>query len=115
MMTALASVSEIAARCGVTAETGHTLAEFTTIGVGGPVACLLKPDTIEAMGKLLAGLREAGFSPRLLGGGANLVGGPDPITHRHPRSRSVSPRDQRRPGSLIEKGNAAPCRLRQND
>lgn len=79
-MTALASVSEIAARCGVTAETGHTLAEFTTIGVGGPVACLLKPDTIEAMGRVLAGLREAGYHPRLLGGGANLVGGPGPIT-----------------------------------
>ena len=80
MMTASASISEIATRCGVTVETGHTLAEFTTIGVGGPLACLLKPDTIESMGKLLVALREAGFRPRLLGGGANLVGGRGPIT-----------------------------------
>ena len=78
-MTAQASVSEIAARCGVTAETGHTLAEFTTIGVGGPVAWLLKPDSIESMGRVLAALRQAGFKPRLLGGGANLLGGPGPI------------------------------------
>src|SRR4030095_2457580 len=89
MMTASASVAEIAARCGVTAETGHMLAEFTTIGVGGPVAWLLKPDTIESVGKLLAALREAGLSPRLLGGGANLVGGPGPITDRVILTRGI--------------------------
>ena len=79
-MTAPAQIAEIAARCGVTAETGHTLAEFTTIGVGGPVDWLLKPDSIESMGAVLAALRDAGLTPRLLGGGANLLGGPGPIT-----------------------------------
>jgi UDP-N-acetylmuramate dehydrogenase len=73
------SVEMIAARCGVAAETGHTLGEFTTIGVGGPVAWVLRPDTIEAMGSLLAELKRAGRRALVVGGGANVIGGPGPF------------------------------------
>ena len=74
------SVEQIARRCGVAAEEGHTLAEFTTIGVGGPVAWVFRPDTIEAMGRLLAELKRASYRPLVVGGGANLIGGPGPFS-----------------------------------
>ena len=73
------TVPEIAARCGVAVETGRTLAELTSIGVGGPVEHLLRPDAIDPLARLLADLRVAGYRPRILGGGANLIGGPGPI------------------------------------
>jgi len=72
-------VEAIAARCGVAAERGHTMAEYTTIGVGGPVAWVLKPDSIGKMGALLSALRHEGWSPRVVGGGANLIAGAGPF------------------------------------
>ncbi|HZI94637.1 MAG TPA: UDP-N-acetylmuramate dehydrogenase [Patescibacteria group bacterium] len=74
------TVEQVAARCGVTVETGHMMAEFTTIGVGGPVSHLLKPTSAESLGKLIARLRAAGHRPRVLGGGANLIAGAGPFT-----------------------------------
>ncbi len=74
------TVEAIAQRHGVATEAGHMLAEYTTIGVGGPAAHVLKPDCIEDMGKLLADLKRAGYRPRILGGGANLIAGPGPFT-----------------------------------
>lgn len=79
-MTGGDPVPEIAQRCGVDVSTGHTMAEFTTIGVGGPIAWLLRPDSIDAMGRLLRELRAAGHRPRIVGGGANLVAGEGPFT-----------------------------------
>lgn len=74
------TVERIAGRCGVKVETGHTMGEFTTIGVGGPVTHVLKPTSIESLGKLLAELRSAGHRPRVIGGGANLIAGPGPFS-----------------------------------
>jgi len=74
------TVEQIAQRCGVVAETGHTMAEFTTIGVGGPVAAVLRPSSIVTMGRLLAELRKAGHHPRVIGGGANVIPGTGPFT-----------------------------------
>ncbi|MFQ5845982.1 MAG: UDP-N-acetylmuramate dehydrogenase [Planctomycetota bacterium] len=73
-------MASIAARCGVPLETHRRMAEFTTIGVGGPIGHLLRPGSVEALGRLLAELRRAGHRPRLLGGGANLIAGPGPFT-----------------------------------
>jgi len=73
------TVETIAARCGVAAETGHTMAEFTTIGVGGPVRLVLKPAAIEPMGRLIGALRAAGHRPRVMGGGANVIPGAGPF------------------------------------
>jgi UDP-N-acetylmuramate dehydrogenase len=73
------TVESIAARCGVPAETGRTMAEFTTIGVGGPVAHVLRPASIEALQGVIAALRQGGFAPRIVGGGANLIAGPGPF------------------------------------
>jgi len=74
------TVEAIASRCNVTAETGRSLADFTTIGVGGPVRHALRPATIEAMGVVLAALKKAGYRPLVLGGGANMIAGPGPFT-----------------------------------
>ncbi len=79
-MTRQESVEAIAARCGVAHETGRSMAEFTTIGVGGPIAHLLRPQGTEEMGRLLRALREAGHAPRIVGGGANTVAGGGPFT-----------------------------------
>ncbi|MGH9867278.1 MAG: UDP-N-acetylmuramate dehydrogenase [Candidatus Polarisedimenticolia bacterium] len=73
------TVDVIAARCGVPVDTGRSMAEFTTIGVGGPVAWLLRPGTIESLQRVLRELRAAGVSPRVVGGGANLIAGPGPF------------------------------------
>src|SRR5262245_46441697 len=73
------AVDKIAARCSVAAESGHAMAEYTTIGVGGPVAWVLKPATIEQMGSVLQALRDAGWKPRIVGGGANLIAGAGPF------------------------------------
>jgi len=79
-MSSSEAVEAIAQRHGVVTEAGHMLAEYTTIGVGGPAAAVLKPDSIETMGRLLADLKRAGYRPRILGGGANLIAGPGPFT-----------------------------------
>jgi len=79
-MSSSEAVEAIAQRHGVVTEVGHMLAEYTTIGVGGPAAAVLKPDSIETMGRLLADLKRAGYRPRILGGGANLIAGPGPFT-----------------------------------
>jgi UDP-N-acetylmuramate dehydrogenase len=74
------TVERIAKECGVPAEAGRTMAEFVTIGVGGPVSWVLKPESIESMGRLLVALRAAGCRARVLGGGANVIPGPGPFT-----------------------------------
>src|SRR5688572_7620178 len=79
-MTAGETVASIAARCGVPVDTGRTLAEFTTIGVGGPASHVLRPASIGSLQELLKSLRAAGHAPRVLGGGANLIAGPGPFT-----------------------------------
>jgi len=72
-------VETIAGRCGVPVERGRTLAEFTSIGVGGPVDFVLRPATIDALAALVPALRAAGFRPRIVGGGANLIAGEGPF------------------------------------
>ncbi|HET9481454.1 MAG TPA: UDP-N-acetylmuramate dehydrogenase [Candidatus Polarisedimenticolia bacterium] len=79
-MGTVESVESIAMRCDVPLETDRSLGELTTIGVGGPIAWLLRPESIESMGRLLAALKAAGLSPRVVGGGANLIGGEGPFT-----------------------------------
>ena len=69
----------IAGRCGVPVERGRTLAEFTSIGVGGPVDFVLRPTSIDAMTAVVPALRAAGFRPRIVGGGANLIAGQGPF------------------------------------
>ena len=76
-MTAGETVASIAARCGVPVDTGRTLAEFTTISVGGR-APVLRPASIGSLQELPV-LRAAGHAPRA-GGGANLIAGPGPFT-----------------------------------
>jgi UDP-N-acetylmuramate dehydrogenase len=78
-MSPAASVEEIAARCGVPVETGRTLAEFTTIGVGGPARHVLRPSTIASLREVMQALRAEGHAPRVLGGGANVIAGPGPF------------------------------------
>ncbi|HKY33192.1 MAG TPA: UDP-N-acetylmuramate dehydrogenase [Candidatus Polarisedimenticolia bacterium] len=73
------AVREIADRAGVPVETGRTMADVTTLGVGGPIAHLLKPSSIESLARVVRELAAAGHRPRMVGGGANLVGGPAPI------------------------------------
>ena len=76
-MTAGETVASIAARRGVPVDTGRTLAEFTTISVGG-----LRPCAAPCLHRVAAGaevLRAAGHAPRA-GGGANLIAGPGPFT-----------------------------------
>ncbi len=45
----------------------------TTLRVGGPVEWLLEPANPDELRKAIVAAREAGFVPRLLGGGANVV------------------------------------------
>ena len=49
------------------------LKDRTTIRVGGPVEWLLEPATPEELREAIVRARDAGFEPRILGGGANLV------------------------------------------
>jgi len=85
------TVETIAERCGVPVETGRSLADFTTIGVGGPVRHALRPSTIESMGRVLAELKRAGHRPLVLGGGANMIGGPGPFTEPVVLTRGIKP------------------------
>jgi len=52
---------------------GAELASRTTIQVGGSVEWLLEPRTPEELRLAVLAAREAGFEPRILGGGANLI------------------------------------------
>ena len=78
-MDSAETVEAIASRCQVPVEAGHTMSEFTSIGVGGPVRHVLRPQSIESLGHLLRDLKRAGHRPRLMGGGANLIAGPGPF------------------------------------
>ena len=49
------------------------LASRTTIQVGGRAEWLLEPRTPEELRRAVVAAREAGFEPRILGGGANLI------------------------------------------
>lgn len=52
---------------------GAELASKTTIQVGGSAEWLLEPRTPEELRLAVVAAREAGFEPRILGGGANLI------------------------------------------
>lgn len=52
---------------------GADLAARTTLRVGGPVEWLLEPAHPEELRDAVVAARDAGFEPRILGGGANLV------------------------------------------
>ncbi len=65
--------------CGVAMESGRRLSELTSIGVGGEIRALLRPRSAAALAALLAELHRHGFAFRILGGGANVAGGPGPF------------------------------------
>ena len=73
------TLQAIAGDCGVAVESGRRLAELTSLGVGGEVRCLLRPRSVAALAATLAELHRERFDVRILGGGANLVGGPGPF------------------------------------
>src|SRR6266850_6710720 len=73
------TLQAIAGDCGVAVESGRRLAELTSIGVGGEIRCLLRPRSVAVLAALLAELHRERFGTRILGGGANLVGGPGPL------------------------------------
>lgn len=50
-----------------------SLRDRTTIRVGGPVEWLLEPADPDQFKEAIVAAREAGFEPRILGGGANLI------------------------------------------
>jgi len=72
-------VRRIAADCGVAVETGRKLSELTSIGIGGEIRHLLRPRTTAALSSIMAEMHRQGIAFRILGGGANLVGGPGPF------------------------------------
>jgi UDP-N-acetylmuramate dehydrogenase len=74
-----AALGTLAADCGVALETGRRLADLTSLGVGGPIRALLRPRTASALAALLAEMRRERFAFRILGGGANVAGGPGPF------------------------------------
>lgn len=76
---ALKLVAEIAADCGVPVETGRRLSELTSLGLGGEILRLLRPRSPSALAGLLRELHEARIPFRILGGGANIAGGPGPF------------------------------------
>ena len=55
-------------------ETGRSLGEMTTIGIGGPLAFLVAPAHEEELGRLLLDLSREGLDHRVIGGGSNLLG-----------------------------------------
>ena len=55
------------------------MACHTTLRVGGAVACLARPHTLEALRGLLARVRDEGVPWFLLGGGSNLLAPDDPM------------------------------------
>jgi UDP-N-acetylmuramate dehydrogenase len=69
----------LAADCGAAMEKGRRLAELTSLGVGGEIRALLRPRSTTSLAILLKSLREEGFGFRILGGGANIAGGPGPF------------------------------------
>ncbi|MBI3449571.1 MAG: UDP-N-acetylmuramate dehydrogenase [Acidobacteria bacterium] len=73
------SIATIAAECGVSLETGRRLADLTSLGVGGEIRTLLRPRTVASLASLLGELHGFGIPFRVLGGGANVVGGPGPF------------------------------------
>lgn len=72
-------IAELAADHGVRLERDVPLARYTFFGVGGPMRCLLRPASVEAIPGLLRDLHAEGHSPRLLGCGTNLVAGDEPF------------------------------------
>lgn len=73
------TLETIASDCGVPIETGRRLSELTSLGVGGEISALLRPRSTASLAALLASLHAEAFRPRVLGGGANVAGGPGPF------------------------------------
>jgi len=76
---ALKLLEEIAADCGVPVETGRRLSELTSLGLGGEISRLLRPRSSGALAGVLRELHATGVPFRILGGGANIAGGPGPF------------------------------------
>lgn len=72
-------LGRLAADCGAALERGRSLADLTCLGVGGAIAALLRPRSVSSLASLLADLRRERFGCRILGGGANIAGGPGPF------------------------------------
>lgn len=75
----MALLRELAADCGVALETGRRLSELTSLGVGGEIRALLRPGDRQSLATLLSELHRAAVPIRILGGGANIAGGPGPV------------------------------------
>lgn len=72
-------IQEMAAACGVPLETGRRLSELTSLGIGGPIRALLRPGDLTSLTALLGELHREGVPFRILGGGADIAGGPGPV------------------------------------
>jgi UDP-N-acetylmuramate dehydrogenase len=72
-------IEKIAADCGSGLEHGRRLADLTSLGVGGEIMHLLKPESTGALSLLMEQLSAAKIPYRILGGGANVAGGPGPF------------------------------------
>ena len=72
-------VAEIAADCGIAVETGRRLSELSSLGLGGEILRLLRPRALASLSALVRELHRAGIPFRILGGGANIAGGPGPF------------------------------------
>jgi UDP-N-acetylmuramate dehydrogenase len=73
------TLQSLAGDCGVALETGRRLAELTSLGIGGEIRALLRPRSVAALAAMLHEMRREGFAVRILGGGANVAGGPGPF------------------------------------
>ncbi len=93
----------LAADCGVTLETGRRLSDLTSLGIGGEIRALLRPRTAAALASLLAEMRREGFPFRILGGGANIVGGPGPFEEPVLLTRTLR-REPRFEGARVRAG-----------
>jgi UDP-N-acetylmuramate dehydrogenase len=74
-----ATLRELASDCGVPLETGRRMSELTSLGVGGEIRALLRPRDRSSLMALLRELHGSGTPVRILGGGANIAGGPGPV------------------------------------
>ena len=75
----LKMISILAADCGVALETGRRLEELTSLGIGGEIRALLRPRSVASLASVLHEMHRERFAFRILGGGANVAGGPGPF------------------------------------
>lgn len=75
----MSTIQELASDCGVPVETGRRLSELTSLGIGGEIRALLRPRDRASLTAILGELHRAGIPFRVLGGGADIAGGPGPV------------------------------------